>query len=152
MNNIKFALSGLISFLCIGSILKFIIPQGSLKKTCEVLISVTVLASFLLSLNNVKLQNLPSPDFFSYEEPSLYDRADFYKQLFSEKTKKALEEAELPYKDVTVRGETDEDNYFVLKVIEITVNNNRNYQKEDYRKAVIKELGSAGEAVVIVEG
>ena len=148
MENIKTAIVGLISFLCIGAVLKYLIPDGNIKKVSEVLISALIVASFIGSISGSEIKNIKLPEFKNVNTNGMAYDTSVYSQALEDRITETLKKKGLFPKSVNVSTHV-ENNNLVIEEVSVTVA--KGNVKTLYLSTLTNELGFDEEMIVIAE-
>lgn len=124
MENIKQWAVSVCAVIAITAILKYLIPEGKMKKTSEAVLSLIVLAVVLtpfLNSGNAFDSTLNNYDFLSDIEE--YESSDAYGEALEKSIGDILTENGIAYKEITVNTNIDSESYINISNIEIELQN-----------------------------
>ncbi len=124
MENIKQWAVSVCAVIAITAILKYLIPEGKMKKTSEAVLSIIVLAVVLtpfFNKSNVLGSALSDYDFLNDIEE--YSNSDVYGEALEKSIGDILTENGIAYKEITVKTNIDGESYINISNIEIELQN-----------------------------
>lgn len=146
---------GICLTVLINAVVHYVIPSGSMEKMLRLVLGVFVLCGILLPLS----KTLPSLD-WEMEKPTetIHDTDGFAgeveRQIFSQAEQNIkqvviveLEKNGYPWKNVSVRMDTNEDRGIVINQVVVTLDKDALVQKEELTAHLEKTLGLKTEVV-----
>ncbi len=140
MENIKQWTVSVCAVIAITAILKYLIPEGKLKKTSEAVLSLIVLAVTLTPFfNNEFISDSSFNDYGFFNDIDEYSSSDAYGEALEKTIGGILTENGIAFNEITVNTNIDGEAYINISDIEIVLQNKDD--KEKARALLSEKLG-----------